>query len=123
VPSWAKDVKIGMRFINARAETALESGPFARAALARRCLVPADGWYEWQASPTVLDAKGKPLHPSGDAACFRRSLSSGATPSPTNARLATTFTIITTAVEPGLTDPRPPTAVLADNWPPGSTCP
>lgn len=47
VPSWAKDPKIGNRLINARAETA-SSKPAFRAALARRrCVIPADGYYEW----------------------------------------------------------------------------
>ncbi len=60
VPSWAKDTKIGLRMINARAESLLDKGAFAKAAAARRCLVPARGWYEWQASPVATDAKGKP---------------------------------------------------------------
>jgi putative SOS response-associated peptidase YedK len=60
VPSWAKDRKIGSRMINARAETLLEKPAYKRAALSRRCLVPADGWFEWQVSPTEKDAKGKP---------------------------------------------------------------
>jgi len=46
--------------INARAESVLDKSSFAPAAAARRCLVPAEGWYEWQVSPTALDAKGKP---------------------------------------------------------------
>ena len=46
--------------INARSETLFETAAFRRTALVRRCLVPADGWYEWQASPTAVDAKGKP---------------------------------------------------------------
>jgi putative SOS response-associated peptidase YedK len=60
VPSWAKDRSVGARMINARAESLLDKPAFKRAAIARRCLVPADGWYEWQASPTVKDRKGKP---------------------------------------------------------------
>jgi putative SOS response-associated peptidase YedK len=60
VPAWAKDPKIGQRMINARADRVLESGAFARAAASRRCLVPAQGWYEWQKSPVATDAKGKP---------------------------------------------------------------
>ena len=48
VPSWAKDVKGGARMINARSETAGEKPAFRRALNARRCLIPADGWYEWQ---------------------------------------------------------------------------
>ena len=48
VPSWAKDAGIGSRMINARAET-VEGKPAYRAAFrSRRCLVPADGWFEWQ---------------------------------------------------------------------------
>jgi putative SOS response-associated peptidase YedK len=48
VPSWAKDVKGGARMINARSESAAEKPAFRRALAARRCLLPADGWYEWQ---------------------------------------------------------------------------
>lgn len=51
VPGWAKDPSIGARMINARVET-LDSKPaFRRAVAARRCLVPAEGYYEWQAPP------------------------------------------------------------------------
>lgn len=60
VPSWSKDTKVGLRMINARAETLLEKPSFTKAAKARRLLVPAAGWYEWQVSPTALDDKGKP---------------------------------------------------------------
>ncbi|MEV5793414.1 SOS response-associated peptidase [Streptomyces sp. NPDC052192] len=48
VPSWAKDVKIGARMINARVETVHEKPAFRRAFIRRRCLLPADGFYEWQ---------------------------------------------------------------------------
>ena len=41
VPAWAKDVKLGLRMTNARAESVLGKGAFAKAALSRRCLVPA----------------------------------------------------------------------------------
>lgn len=47
VPSWAKDPKIGNRMINARSETAAEKPSFRTAFKRRRCLVPADGYYEW----------------------------------------------------------------------------
>ena len=53
VPFWAKDVKIGSRMINARAETVAEKPAFRRAFTKRRCLVPADGYYEWQQMPGV----------------------------------------------------------------------
>jgi putative SOS response-associated peptidase YedK len=48
VPSWAKDPKIGSRMINARVETVHEKPAFRRAFARRRCLLPADGFYEWQ---------------------------------------------------------------------------
>ena len=51
VPFWAKDVKIGSRMINARAETVAEKPAFRRAFAKRRCLLPADGYYEWQSMP------------------------------------------------------------------------
>jgi putative SOS response-associated peptidase YedK len=48
IPRWAKDTKIGSRMINARSETAAEKPSFRAAFKYRRCLVPADGFYEWQ---------------------------------------------------------------------------
>ena len=48
VPSWAKDVKIGDRQINARAEKVASSNAYKRAFAKRRCIIPADGFYEWQ---------------------------------------------------------------------------
>jgi putative SOS response-associated peptidase YedK len=56
VPSWAKDVSIGNRMLNARVESLTEKPAFRRAARSRRCLVPADGWYEWAKK---LDGPGK----------------------------------------------------------------
>ncbi len=47
VPMWAKDPKIGSRMINARSETAHEKASFRSAFRRRRCLIPADGYYEW----------------------------------------------------------------------------
>ncbi len=51
VPSWAKDPKIGDRLINARAESVAEKPAFKTAFRKRRCILPADGFYEWQAVP------------------------------------------------------------------------
>ncbi len=48
VPSWADDVKIGDRLINARAESLAEKSAFKTAFHKRRCVIPADGFYEWQ---------------------------------------------------------------------------
>ena len=47
VPSWAKDPSVGNRMLNARVESLSEKPAFRKAAASRRCLVPADGWYEW----------------------------------------------------------------------------
>ncbi len=48
IPSWAKDAAIGARLINARAESVAEKPSFRRAFAKRRCLLPADGFYEWK---------------------------------------------------------------------------
>jgi putative SOS response-associated peptidase YedK len=62
VPSWAKDPSIGSRMINARLETVAEKPSFRTAFARRRCIVPASGYFEWQA-----DASGKRpfyIHPA-----------------------------------------------------------
>jgi putative SOS response-associated peptidase YedK len=51
IPSWAKDPSIGNRLINARAETLAEKPAFRTALRRRRCLVLADGFYEWRQDP------------------------------------------------------------------------
>lgn len=62
VPSWAKDPSIGSRMINARAETVAEKPAFRRAFAKRRCLLPADGYYEWYLPDDgPIGARGKPL--------------------------------------------------------------
>lgn len=48
IPSWAKEASIGARMINARGETLAEKPSFRRALQKRRCLVLADGFYEWK---------------------------------------------------------------------------
>ena len=47
IPSWVKEIKPGKRLINARSETLLEKPSFRNAIRRRRCLIPADGYYEW----------------------------------------------------------------------------
>jgi putative SOS response-associated peptidase YedK len=49
IPSWAKDASMGGKLINARAETVADKPAFRRAFAKRRCIIPADGYYEWQA--------------------------------------------------------------------------
>ncbi|MDN4174268.1 SOS response-associated peptidase [Nocardioides sp. SOB77] len=60
VPSWAKDVSIGNRMINARMETVAEKPAYKRAFAKRRCLLPADGYFEWYPTQQTTKA-GKPL--------------------------------------------------------------
>ncbi len=62
VPSWAQDLKGGARLINARSETVTEKPAFKAAASRRRCLLPADGYYEWE----VRDGRKVPHFLHGD---------------------------------------------------------
>jgi len=112
VPSWSKTASGGARMINARLETLLSKGAFRSAALRRRCLVPADGWYEWQPSPTVRTTRGKPRkQPFFIGPTTGRGLAFGGVyefwrdpaldPEDPQAWLVS-FAVITTAAEPGL---------------------
>ncbi len=71
VPFWAKDPKIGARMINARAETVAEKPAFRNALKKRRCLVLADGYYEWQKTSTgkrpfrIILKSGEPFAMAG----------------------------------------------------------
>jgi putative SOS response-associated peptidase YedK len=51
LPSWAKDAKTNYSMINARAETVAEKPAYRTAFRQRRCLIPADGFYEWKQTP------------------------------------------------------------------------
>jgi len=48
IPSWAKDISIGNRTLNARSETVTSTPAFRESILTKRCLIPADGFYEWR---------------------------------------------------------------------------
>ena len=48
VPFWAKDPSVGSKMINARAETLAEKTSFKRPFATKRCIIPADGFYEWK---------------------------------------------------------------------------
>ena len=60
VPSWAKDPAIGSRMINARMETVATKPAFRKAFAQRRCLLPADGYFEWYATSQTTRS-GKPV--------------------------------------------------------------
>ncbi|NHA66884.1 SOS response-associated peptidase [Phycicoccus flavus] len=113
VPSWAKSAGEGARMINARVETVADKPAYARALAARRCLVPARGWYEWQASPTALDAKGKPrkqpfftTRADGGSVAMAGLYEFWRDPAVTDGEdpdaWLTTFTVVTGPAEPGL---------------------
>ena len=57
IPAWAKDPSIGRKLINARAETVAVKPSFRQSLRRRRCLIPADGFYEWQ----EVDGRKRPL--------------------------------------------------------------
>jgi putative SOS response-associated peptidase YedK len=113
VPSWAKDIAIGARMINARAETLADKPSFRAAFKERRCLIVADGFYEWQARPkgpkqpwfiTVEDAR-----PFAFAGLWEEWWDAGST-------LIETCTIVTTEANAAL---RPIHARMPAILPPG----
>ncbi len=57
VPKWAKDLRIGSKMINARAETVATKNAFRSAFQRRRCIVVADGFYEWKRTPVEGSSK------------------------------------------------------------------
>jgi putative SOS response-associated peptidase YedK len=71
IPFWAKDAKIGNRMINARAETLATNNAFRRAFTKRRCIIPADGFYEWTTRPGQKARQPWFIHrPDGEPMAF-----------------------------------------------------
>jgi putative SOS response-associated peptidase YedK len=106
VPAWADDLRIGNRLINARRES-LATKPAFRASLARRrCILPADGYYEWQKRdggkvPFYIHGDdGEPLALAGLYAFWRDPGRGDDDPD----RWVLSVTIITTDAEPGLAE-------------------
>ncbi|GAB2457350.1 SOS response-associated peptidase [Xylanimonas ulmi] len=129
VPSWAKDPSGGARMINARAETLLGKPAFARPLALRRCLVPADGYYEWRrlplppGAPARASAPRQPywIHRDGEPVMFAGLYEfwrdrTRADDDP--ARWLVTATIVTTAASAGLAHihDRMPVALPAAAW-------
>ena len=98
VPHWAESPKVGARMINARSESVLQKRAYRESFLARRCLVPADGFYEWEArasgkQPYWIHRPGSGLFAmAGIWAMWRL---------PAGSRLAS-FSILTRAAPPAL---------------------
>lgn len=70
VPAWADDPSIGARLVNARAETVADKPAYRQALAARRCLLPADGWYEWTRGPDGARLPWFLARPDGDLLGF-----------------------------------------------------
>jgi putative SOS response-associated peptidase YedK len=71
VPGWAKDPKVGSRMINARAETLASKNAYKPAFTRRRCLIPADGFYEWKKLPGQKQKQPYFIHrPDGEPFAF-----------------------------------------------------
>src|SRR4051812_18006111 len=93
VPSWAKELSIGSKLINARSETLTEKPAFRSAFRSRRCIVPASGFFEWTGEPRyrvphAITVEGRPLVP------FAGLWESWKTP---EGVMLETYTIVTTA--------------------------
>jgi putative SOS response-associated peptidase YedK len=113
VPSWAKDVRIGSKMINARAEGIATKSAYQKALSRRRCIIPADAFYEWRnKQPYVISrTDGGPLAFAGLWELWR-------SPDDPNGALLRTCAIITTAanadVEP--IHGRMPVMLAPDTW-------
>ncbi len=99
IPSWAKDEKVASKLFNARAETLATSGAFRESFRRRRCIVPADGFYEWQRTGGIRQPflirrlDGAPLALAGLWSGWRH---------PETEEVIRTFTIVTTAANQAL---------------------
>jgi putative SOS response-associated peptidase YedK len=116
VPSWSKDRRGAARMINARAETVATKPAFRAALLRRRCLVPADGWYEWRAEPgrgkqPFFIHAGSPVAFAGLYEVWR---------DPATEELLRTCAVVTTAASPSLTylHERMPVVLPPETWEP-----
>ncbi len=93
IPSWAKEASIGSKMINARSETVAEKPSFRSAFRHRRCLVPADGFYEWRRQGEIKQPYRIGMK-DGDAFAFAGLWESW--PGTDTDEAVETFTIITT---------------------------
>lgn len=118
VPSWAKDIAIGHRLINARAETVAGKPAFRGAFKQRRCLVPADGFFEWKKTEEGSGGKVRKvphwIHREDGEAFVMAGLWERWTP-PEGAPVHT-FTILTTTAAPEVRELHPRMPVIL---PPG----
>ena len=113
VPPWANDVRGGARMINARSETVATSRAFAPSFVRRRCLVPADGWYEW-----VRDGREKQAYYMTPADGSVLAFAGLWSPWGSGSEPLITCSVLTTAALSGLArvHDRMPLIMPADRW-------
>jgi putative SOS response-associated peptidase YedK len=117
VPSWAKDVSIGVKMFNARVETIADKPSFSKAFASRRCIVPASGYYEWHTTP-----EGKTpyfIHPQdGSPLAFAGLFELWKDRSVEDSPWVVSTSIVTTAARGPMADihDRQPVMFTPDNW-------
>jgi putative SOS response-associated peptidase YedK len=121
VPSWAKDVKGGARMINARSDSVATKPAFRSAFKSRRCLIPADGWYEWQVVDTPTGPQKVPHYMTpedGHLLTFAGLYEFWHDPTNADAPTMTSCTIITTDAVGHLADihHRQPLLLAKQSW-------
>lgn len=118
VPGWADDPSLGNRLINARSETAAYRPTFRSAFRSRRCLVPADGFYEWRGSGTGPKTPFHIRRPDGGALAFAGLWERWRDPEGEEGGALYTFTILTRQA-PGWMKPlhhRMPVILPRESW-------
>jgi putative SOS response-associated peptidase YedK len=127
IPSWAKDRKIASRMINARAETLAEKPAFKGLFARKRCLVPMDGFYEWQPGEPdgPLTAKGTPvkqplfIHPrNGELLAVAGLWTAWRDPDDPDGRFLHSVTLVTTAANEAMAPvhDRMPAILAPEHW-------
>ncbi|HEV7775167.1 MAG TPA: SOS response-associated peptidase [Conexibacter sp.] len=113
VPPWAEDPKVGFRMINARAETVADKPAYRGPFLGGRCLIVADGFYEWQRD----GAARQPFHITrgvGEPFAFAGLRTAWRDPSDPDGELLRSCTIVTTAANPVVAHIHPRMPVILD---------
>ena len=118
IPSWARDARIGGRLINARAETVATTPAFRASFQKRRCIVPADGFYEWERMTPAIRQPNLIRRVDGEPMAFAGLWSIWRDPARPESELVRSFTVITTTANATL-EPihdRMPVILPASAW-------
>ena len=127
VPSWSKDPSVGARMINARSETIQDKPSYRRSFARRRCLVPADGYYEWYLPSGskakqpfyVTDDRGSSLAMAGVYEWWRDLASPKEPPEDSSSGWLLTFSVLTVPSQGGIEfiHDRMPALIAREDWP------